>query len=281
MKRLLLFLLLLALAAPVCAQSSIKEHFHYQPDELGTTEVMIPARQGAFYDYFRHVSPETVAAINTLAKDLKQVTLVDLAVAIVPQTRPMSVEAYGRYLYQEWKMDPDFHGERGVLLVISVLNRRVKIIVGPGMEELFDENTRDRLQWDLFPSVGSGKFAQAAYLGTAMISSIILENWPEYQQLSQLRAILIFILVFTLFVLVTIVLTKVFNGSFFTIFATIIGGMFGLLAFGYFGMYLFAAVGFISNIGEAAPKITRAQREVKGIYDRWKREKEEEEEQNQ
>ncbi|MFC1637495.1 TPM domain-containing protein [Candidatus Margulisiibacteriota bacterium] len=241
-------------------------------------QIQLPEQQGAISDYFDVVDDRSKVLIQDLARELKRVTSINLAVVIVRSTAPLPVEAYGRLLYDKWDVGNKAKGlDHGILLLVAVVEHDVKMIIGKDIDFMIPQLKKEEMELSFFPYLDEGKFAAAAFGGAATVSRHILNEWPRYRgryiRLEMQSASLV---LFVLTVL-AIFLTTVYGGTFMTIFATVVGGMFGWLFYGLAGMALGAGIGFITNLGEVVRPESPAEKELKRIHDHWKEHQKEEE----
>jgi uncharacterized membrane protein YgcG len=273
MKKVLLFLLVVLFFSPVIAPAAVSAEATSK--EALASLVVLPERQGIVNDYFDAIDIPTTVRIEELAKELKHISSIDLAVALVRTTRPLKTEEYGRRLFDKWQIGRQEQGlDHGVLLLISVIDRDVKLITGSGVDFMFPPEGRETMEMSLYPLLGRGKIQEAAYLGIASIDEYILSEWPKYVAEGKRRMTFkIASQVFFVLTAISVFLTLIYGGTFLTAFATVVGGIIGFLLLQVPGMLLGAAMGFLMNLGQVERKMTDAEKELKELYDKWKEQK--------
>jgi uncharacterized membrane protein YgcG len=271
MKKALFVLLAVLSFSPVFAQSALS------PAEAASQEAQVafPERQGIVNDYFEVIDTPTTVRIEELAKELKSITTIDLALAVVRTTRPLKTEEFSRRLFDKWQIGRQEQGlDHGVLLLISVIDREVKLVTGSGVDFMFPPEGREAMEMGLYPLLGRGKIKEAAYLGVASINEYVLAEWPKYVAEGKRRMTFkTASQVFFVLTAIAVLMTLIYGGSFLTAFATVVGGIIGFLLLQVPGMLLGAAMGFLMNLGQVERKSSDAEKELKELYDKWKEQK--------
>jgi uncharacterized membrane protein YgcG len=212
--------------------------------------ITFPEKQDTVTDYFGDVDLETKTKIAELAKELRRVTSINLEVAVLRSTDPLDAETYGRKLYEVWDVGQKKEGlDHGILLLVAILDREVKIIAGKGVDYILTPSVKESIEWGVFPSLGKGEISKGVFIGAAAITRLVLEEWPRYERRwrPQIDLRNFPIILFALTV-AAVLLTLIFGGTFLTAFGTIVGGLFGYFLLGAFGLFIGAAMGFLLNI---------------------------------
>ena len=97
---------------------------------LGASE--IPAPQGFVNDYARLLSEETRVRLNDWAIELKEKTDVELAIGIFESIGTMDENSHAVKVFETWKIGNQ--RDEGVLIMLALKERRLKIEVGYGSE---------------------------------------------------------------------------------------------------------------------------------------------------
>lgn len=239
-------------------------------------ELYFPEKQGVVTDEFEVIDSNVRARIEALADELRRITTIDLAVAIVRTTRPLDAESYGRQLYDKWAVGQYERGlDHGVLLLIDVLDRETRLIPGQGVEFLFPPLVKEKMEVDLYPLLGEGKIKEAALFGAASISDYILREWPKYHQPGHRLDFNTMSRIAFLLAVVSVLLAILFGGNPMMAVATFIGGLFGYVMLGIPGLLIGAAIGFLTNLAKVERQPSGAEKEFKEMYDKWKKKEEE------
>jgi uncharacterized protein len=235
-------------------------------------EIILPEQDGALSDHFDLVDDKFKIMVEDLARELRRVTSVNLVVAIVGATDPLDVETYGKLLYDKWDVGRKEKGlDHGVLLLVSVLDRDVKIAVGSEIDFLISPQKKEEMEMALYPYLGKGQFSEGAFMGAGNIARFILEEWPKYDGRYKRLDMQSASLVLFVLTILAIFLTVVYGGTFLTVFATVAGGAFGWLALGLLGMAVGAAMGFVLNMRRVVKRESPAHRELREHYEKKKK----------
>jgi uncharacterized membrane protein YgcG len=253
MKRLIFFSLLLTImAGPVPA-----DQLFPIPDQIGTVS-----------DYADVVEPQANEKIKTMADELRRVTSVNFKALVIRQL-PIGIkmETYGEQVYKKWDVGRSDVGlEHGALLVISILDRRVKIIAGSEVNYVISERSRDQTEWDVLAILARGQFSEGVEIGAMEITNKILAGW--YASHKPIRFAVGWqaasLLLFTLF-FAAVVVTLVVGGDFMMGFSIFIGGLYGFTFMNLVGLLLFAALGFILTYQAKGRKVTVGKAEKNNV----------------
>lgn len=151
--------------------------------------VTYPKPTAYINDFAQIMSPETKNQIEGWAIELKQKTDVELAIAVMPDIGGMDENSYAVDLWKAWKIGNA--RDEGVLILVAVAERRIKIEVGYGSEAyLTDAYSGDvfRNMRELLPK-GSEQWDQALMQGSLMLldriakeKGVQLSGFPTYNQ---------------------------------------------------------------------------------------------------
>ena len=230
--------------------------------------------QGVVIDYFNLVNSDAKVQIATLASDLKKATAVDLAVAVVNTTAPANAENFGKALYDRLDIGQKNKGlDHGVLLLVAVLDKKVNITSGSGLNFALTPENKEKIEIGLYPYLINGKVSEALYLGSASIMQVLLERWPKYENNHKQIRPQTFWLILLLLIGSALLVTLIFDESLITAFAVVAGGMFAFVLLGLPSTFVGVAIGLlVGGIGYKERKDTAAQKEFRIIYERWKEE---------
>lgn len=240
-------------------------------------EAVFPNKTGAITDHFEVISDQNKERIEALTDELRKVTSINLVMAVIKTTRPMEPEQYGRVLYEKWDVGRKEEGlDHGVLILLAVLDREVRLIVGGSLAFLFPAGAKQDMEMSLYPLLGQGKMDEAAYLATATVADYILREWPKYHTDGRRLDVRTVSQVFFILSAIAILLTLIYGGTFVTAFATIVGGIMGYMLLDIPGMLIAAVISFLLTMRQVERKMSDAEKELKDIYDKWKHKKKEE-----
>jgi len=138
-----------------------------------SAEVSIPPLTGRVVDVTGTLSSNDIASLTQTLKGLEQRKGSQIAVLIVPTTRPETIEQYSIRVADAWKI-----GRRkvddGALIVVAKDDHRLRIEVGYGLEgSLTDVTARRIIDEVITPKFRSGDFAGGISAGLARIITVI------------------------------------------------------------------------------------------------------------
>ena len=152
----LIILCLLLLAAPVYA-----------------LKFVFPQPQGYVSDYADCLDANARLRLENLARELERRTGVELAVVIVKTTLPYDHLEYATRLFAHWHIGKEGQ-DNGVLLLLSMKERKVRIETGYGIEEIIpDGKAGELLDKYVVPKLRSEEYAQALYNGAFAIADTL------------------------------------------------------------------------------------------------------------
>jgi uncharacterized protein len=161
--------LLFALAASLaCAQW-----------EAGTDGMMpIPPLKARVTDLTNTLSPAEAQALEAKLAAWEQQSGNQLAVLMVPTTKPEPIEAYSIRVADAWKIGRKGQ-DNGALLVVAKDDKKVRIEVGYGLEgSLTDATSRRIIAETMAPYFRQGQFAQGINAGVDQIIDVVNKGEP-------------------------------------------------------------------------------------------------------
>jgi uncharacterized protein len=134
---------------------------------------------GYVNDYVGVFSKEEKANLEEEIAAYTASTTNELAVVVIPELNGETVEQYANELFMKWgigKKDKD----NGVLFLIAINDRKVRIEVGYGLEgDLPDSKAGSILRTSVTPNFKSGDYAGGIYAGVEQIMSATGGNYIE------------------------------------------------------------------------------------------------------
>lgn len=264
LKFILFLLLLLMVAFPAYAQ---------RPE-------FPPKPAGFVSDFYHQVGDDIEDKIEDIADELRRVTSINLMVIVVRSTLPLDADAYAKKVYDDWDVGRKEKGlDHGVLLLVSIIDREVRVLPGSGVDFILTPRIRENIQWAVFPSLGRGRISEGVYIGAMSISRMIMGEWPKYEGLRRARLDMqrLSLVAFILF-LTAVFTTLIFNLNYLAGFGMVVGGLFGYLLLDVFGTVIGALLGFLLNFWVSGREETAAEKEVRKVYEEFKRKKKSQEE---
>ena len=101
-------------------------------------EPRYPEPSGFIVDEIGRLSPNTRSGLESLCLEVKQKTGAEIAVALVQTIAPTDIDDYANRLFERWGVGSRETNE-GVLLVVALDERRIRIEVGYGLEGILPD----------------------------------------------------------------------------------------------------------------------------------------------
>ncbi|MEK8090446.1 TPM domain-containing protein [Thermithiobacillus plumbiphilus] len=210
-------------------------------------EVAVPPLTGRVVDQTNTLTPQQIAALDTLLREFESRKGSQIAVLMVPSVEPEDIAQYGIRVVDKWQLGRK-DVDDGALLLIAKNDRNMRIEVGYGLEGALNDATSKRIISEIItPYFQRGEFYTGIQAGlNAMMRVIDGEPLPAPQQSPTARPADYGQLLFLLFAVVMIgggILRMIF-GQFLGSTATgvVAGGLAWLLA-GSLGFALLASIG--------------------------------------
>jgi len=133
--------------------------------------VEFPKPTGWINDYVGKLNSNTVNGLNQYVSELKSKTGVEIAVAIVPNLQGMDYEGYANQLYRKWGVGNAKN--EGVLILVAVKERKVKIEVGYGAEGYLTDYKSSVIYNNIKGLLGADNYNDAILTGVTQCASVI------------------------------------------------------------------------------------------------------------
>lgn len=142
-----------------------------------------PRPQEAYLnDYAGLLSPEDAARTRALLVELKEQRGIEATIVTVESieaynTGAETIEAFATGLFNAWGIG---HRQRndGVLLLVAVKERQVRIEVGTGYGSAQNEKMQEVIDEHILPSFRQGRMSQGIYRGARAIVGQLTGEWP-------------------------------------------------------------------------------------------------------
>ncbi len=157
--------LLVAVAAPAIAQQGL---------------VAVPALTARVTDLTGTLTPDQSSALEAKLAAFEQSKGSQVVVLIVPTTQPEAIEQYSIRVVEQWKLGRG-KVDDGVLLLIALNDRKMRIEVGYGLEGALPDATANRIiQQDIAPAFKRSDYYDGISTGVDRIMRVIEgEPLPE------------------------------------------------------------------------------------------------------
>jgi uncharacterized membrane protein YgcG len=209
-------------------------------------EVNFPAYLGYVNDYASVIDSQTRAQLIAVSSDLEKITGVQLVLATVNTTAPLQPKAYAEGLLEKWEVGRS--GKYyGLVVVISILEKRAVPAVGYGLKEVISQDRAEQIvDYEMLSPLTRGDFSGAALAGVSALAKRIKDQYYGIREEEKKGYSLV------PYLLVVIALTIVFSLVLRSEVLNLLGGILGAVA-GFFyiqtiwGVILGAVIGFIAG----------------------------------
>jgi uncharacterized protein len=141
----------------------------------------VPPRPGErpVLDRARVLSPEQAARLDARLGDLYRATGVTVGVLTVDAVAPETIDGYAERVFREWRLG-EAGRDDGVLLVLAVRDRRVRIEAGYGIEGVLpDGRTGELLDRHALPAFRQGRFGDGILAVTDAMAAVLEREAPR------------------------------------------------------------------------------------------------------
>lgn len=137
-----------------------------------------PDHKGRYVNDFAGVIDRgTLSQLEALLSELDRQTTAQVAVAVVDSIAPESIEMYAVKLFEKWGIGTA-QEDNGVLLVVAMQERKIRIEVGYGLEGAIPDTTAKMIIDDrMTPLFRAGRPAEGVAAG---VEAIVVEVLEEY-----------------------------------------------------------------------------------------------------
>jgi Beta-propeller domains of methanol dehydrogenase type len=146
-----------------------------------SADSQIPQHTEKFYvnDFANVLSDETEQHIFETSKKLDEETSAQIVVVTVPSLDGRDIESYATELFREWKIG-DKEKNSGLLFLVSVEDRRLRIEVGYGLEGILPDGKVGRIRDEhISPSLKNDKWDEGIVNGYDALFTEVSENREE------------------------------------------------------------------------------------------------------
>jgi uncharacterized protein len=138
----------------------------------------LPPLQARVTDLTSTLSAAERQALEAKIADWEARTTNQLAILIVPTTRPEAIEAYSIRLAEAWHIGQKGK-DNGAILLVAKDDRQMRIEVGYGLEGVLTDVTSHRIITEtIAPQFKQGQFAAGLQAGIDRIISVVGEGKP-------------------------------------------------------------------------------------------------------
>lgn len=163
-------------------------------------------------DYARVLNPAEQAALNQRLAQLEQQTSTQIFVAIFPSLpEDFYLEDFTVKLFEQWRPGSQ-HNHNGVILAIFITDRKLRIEVGYGLEDVLTDALSQRIiQNEILPHFKNGNYSAGIAQGVDAIVAAVAGKYQEPVENAEAAVDWVEILIFVIIAL--IILSRFFGSS--------------------------------------------------------------------
>jgi uncharacterized protein len=133
----------------------------------------VPVPQGFVTDNAGVIDAATKAKMTRLLEELQQKTGAEIAVLTVDSTAPLDDFTYAMQVADAWKPGKK-RDDTGVLVLLAVQDRKVRVLVGYGLEGILPDGLVGAIQdQEMVPEFRAGRLGDGLWRGVAAIANRI------------------------------------------------------------------------------------------------------------
>lgn len=138
-----------------------------------TAFAAFPKPIGYINDFAQIIPPQTESALDNLLRELKQKTTADVVVVTIDDLGDASLEGYAVDLFENWGIGKKGK-DNGVLILVAMAQRKVRIEVGYGLEGIIpDGRAGDIIRQQITPNFKGGDYGKGILQCTLAVVNII------------------------------------------------------------------------------------------------------------
>ncbi|HTZ38865.1 MAG TPA: TPM domain-containing protein [Syntrophales bacterium] len=139
-------------------------------------ELLLPRPTGAVNDFANVIPQEQRAAMEALAREVLQKTGTAVVVATVPTVGDRVVDDYATRLYESWGIGKKGE-DKGVLILLALKERRVRIETGYGVEGILPDGVvGEIIRLHVIPYLKQGDYGRGLLNAMTAVADVIARN---------------------------------------------------------------------------------------------------------
>ncbi|MGE5553219.1 MAG: TPM domain-containing protein [Betaproteobacteria bacterium] len=145
---------------------------------FGEVKLLPTPATGRVADEAGILSDEAVARLNAILAGVEEQNGVEIGVATVPTTAPLTPDQYATELFEAWGVGKK-GADNGLLILVALRERRIKVEAGYGLEGIFNDGRVGRLLDDFaLPALRQGRYGDGL---VALVGEMARIAEAEYQ----------------------------------------------------------------------------------------------------
>lgn len=144
---------------------------------LGAEETKFPSYSGYVNDYANLLTPSDKAKLTSFISELETKTTAQVAVLTLGTTQPLEIESYAVELFEQWGIGQK-DKDNGVLILVAVDDRAVRIETGYGLEGVLPDAVCNQIIYQLIiPNFKKGDYSQGITMGTVAVVDLVAKEY--------------------------------------------------------------------------------------------------------
>ena len=169
-------------------------------------EPAMPRHRDYVNDFANIIDSGDEAAIRAFAQELDSKTTAQIAVVTIPTTKPLTIEQYAVKLFEKWGIGTKAK-DNGVLILMAVNDKKVRIETGYGMEGAIPDAIASQIvNQIMIPRFKQGSFSQGMVYGAVAVAQLAAKEYDieltgtaSYGNLQPRKSVSFVRFIFTLF----------------------------------------------------------------------------------
>ena len=138
-------------------------------------EEKLPESEGFVNDFAKVLSSDEKAKLESLLTELEQKTTAEVVVLTVDTTEPLDIQRFTLNLFDEWKIGEE--EDNGLLILVALDDRKVRIAVGHGLEEAISDAVALKIiNKVILPPCRKGDFAKGVIDGAVAVANLVAQK---------------------------------------------------------------------------------------------------------
>ena len=177
-----MFSLLLPMCVLSIAHGQQGKDISSHPESSPVEGLEVPLYQDRIMDLANILKPDEIKILFGKTIFLRMATTTHLAILIIPDLQGEVLEKYSLRVFNTWKLSRcDI--DNGVLILVAMKNRALRVEVGLGLEPILTNEARKRIiDEDIIPLFRAGDFYGGLDSGVTSIIKILTSS-QEYKEI--------------------------------------------------------------------------------------------------
>jgi len=157
---------------------------------LAVAQSGYPQPTDTYINDFAHLlNPTDTASITQLLTELKTKNGIEATVITLHSIRDYptddeTIEAFATHLFNTWGIG-DKANHKGVLILVAVQDRKVRIELGTGYESQYNDEMQQIINQHMLPAFKQNDYGRGLYQGTRAVLATLTGTWPPDERPSR------------------------------------------------------------------------------------------------